>query len=319
MVTSGTNPCKSARARYRRLWWTFSVIAVLASCGPQSVNKVGDATVARPFVNSLGMRFVPVAISGGKSRGQRVLFSAWETRVTDFSEFVRSQRDSDWQRGAEPIVAGLDVARLDANASWRNPGFPQTGRHPVTCVSWHEANAFCAWLTRKEVASGNIPPNARYRLPLDHEWSCAVGIGDREDSGDRPVQKTGKLADVYPWGEGWPPPDRVGNYMDRTAYLKKQVWWREGIPGYVDGYAETSPTGAFKANKLGLYDLGGNVWEWCEDIYQPGTSAPRRVLRGGSWLDHSPHELLASYRMCNDADNRKNWFGFRCVIEVPGP
>ena len=91
--------------------------------------------------------------------------------------------------------------------SRKKPPFAQTMDDPVVNVSWEDAKAFCGWLSGKEGYG------KRYRLPTDHEWSCAVGIGDRENADATPKSKDNRMADVFPWGEQWPPPDDAGNYF----------------------------------------------------------------------------------------------------------
>ena len=86
------------------------------------------------------------------------------------------------------------------------------------------------------------------------------------------------------------------------------------IKGYDDGYPRTGPVGSFAPNKNGLYDMGGNVWQWCEDRYNVGSQY--RVLRGASWDDYNPDDLLAWYRSGNIPDARKDYDGFRCVVAV---
>ena len=81
---------------------------------------------------------------------------------------------------------------------------------------------------------------------------------------------------------------------------------------YDDGYEYTSPVGSFAANPLGLYDLGGNVWEWCEDFYDGESGA--RVLRGGSWYYGGPGSLLSSARDLLGPDYRNYDIGFRVVL-----
>jgi len=224
------------------------------------------------FTNSLGMRFVPAVVEGGG----RVMFSVWQVRVKDYAAYAEA-------------VVGVD-------GSWKSPGITQAGSHPVVCVSWEDARRFCEWLTEKERREGRIGPGQRYRLSTDGEWSWGVGIGGKERGGT-PEEKDGKLKGVWPWGTEWPPPKGAGNYDPSLG---------------VDGYEHTSPVGSFEANRNGLYDMGGNVWEWCEDYYD-GKSG-RRVLRGGSWRLNAQVTLLASYRNDFGPGYRGNGVGFRCVL-----
>lgn len=230
-----------------------------------------------PHVNSLGMRFVPVPIQGGPADGKTVMFCVWETRVRDYAAFVRT-----------------------TGRRWTRPAFEQTDEHPAVNVSWEDARDFCAWLTRKERAAGLVGGESTYRLPTDHEWSCAVGIGDRESSGATPEQKDGKIRGVYPWGTQWPPPmDTAGNFGEEE--LARELW------------EKTSPAGSFTPNRLGLFDLGGNAWEWCQDRYE--ASEEWRILRGASWEDDAEAKLGSSARIHASPDTRLDIFGFRCVLE----
>jgi formylglycine-generating enzyme required for sulfatase activity len=174
--------------------------------------------------------------------------------------------------------------------------FKQEDTHPVVKVSWNEAQAFCEWLTKKELAEGKIKAGQKYRLPTDAEWSVAVGLG--KEKGNTPKEKNRGIKDVYPWGKEWPPPKGAGNYGESLN---------------VDNYEYTSPVGSFAANKLGLHDMGDNVLEWCEDWYDPAIKA-FRVLRGASWGDGGPGTLLSSDRVIGTPDFRRNNVGFRCVL-----
>jgi formylglycine-generating enzyme required for sulfatase activity len=83
-----------------------------------------------------------------------------------------------------------------------------------------------------------------------------------------------------------------------------------------DGYEESAPVMSFRANELGLYDLGGNVYEWCQDWYDE--SQQSRVLRGASWLYDTGAGLRSSFRLCADPRGRNGDGGFRVVLVVAG-
>lgn len=237
------------------------------------------------FTNSLGMKFVKIA-------GVKVLFCIHETRRMDYAAFA----------GEVPgVVEG-----------WKNmlrDGVPvgDKGDHPVVGASWEDANAFCAWLSQKE---GKI-----YRLPTDREWSVAVGIEQDEkwDKETDPAIRSGVLIDIFPWGGKYPPrtDEEAGNYAD-TAFHDKYP--KEPFLGdYTDGFATTAPVMSFKALKNGLFDMGGNVWEWCEDVYRPRSTD--RVLRGGCFLNNTALNLLSSFRLDRTVAHRTVILGFRCVLE----
>ena len=112
----------------------------------------------------------------------------------------------------------------------------------------------------------------------------------------------------------WPPPHGAGNYAGSEA--KDRNWPRNWttIKGYSDNYARTAPVGSFAASRSGLYDLGGNVWEWCGDWYD--SNQKTRVCRGASWVSHDPDYLLSSNRLDDAPDLRHDHIGFRCVLVV---
>jgi eukaryotic-like serine/threonine-protein kinase len=174
--------------------------------------------------------------------------------------------------------------------------FSQTPTHPVVKVNWFEATAFCKWLTEKEHDENLIEDRQAYRLPTDLEWSLAAGLAS--ESGDTPQARDGKIKNEFPWGKQWPAPNDAGNYS--TAR-------RRGA---------TMPVGSFHSNSLGLYDLGGNVWEWCTDTYKGSTGTGRDwgVLRGGSWATSNRLEMQSSYRNVVDRNDRDVIYGFRCVL-----
>jgi len=282
---------------------------------PPQPLKPGAATKDRPFINSLGQEFVPVADTN-------VLFSRWETRVKDYRRFVE-EGSYDMTKGERAFTAARDakgnVTWAQEGGTWSDPKFPQPqgDDHPVVCVSWEDARAFCEWLTRTEHASGRISPEATYRLPTDHEWSLAAGLGAEESVAMQPLEKSENARGGYPWGSPWPPPANAANLCgveSRVEAGEASDW--TFIDGYGDGAPRTAPVGSYLPTAQGLYDLSGNVWEWCEDRIAP--SDERRVLRGGSWYDDDPDRLLASYRRPGMPRGRWDRHGFRAVLD-PAP
>jgi serine/threonine protein kinase len=182
--------------------------------------------------------------------------------------------------------------------------FHQTAIDPAVKVSWFDAMAFCKWLTEKEHNENLIEDRQAYRLPTDLEWSMAVGLAN--ENGATPEIRDGKIKNEFPWGKQWPPPSDAGNYPAASGRRR----------------GGTKPVGTSKPNSLGLYDLGGNVWEWCLDTYKGGSSATSRdwgVLRGGSWATSIRLEMQSSYRNVVDRNDRDVIYGFRCVLATqPG-
>jgi formylglycine-generating enzyme required for sulfatase activity len=271
----------------------LSLLPGVALARGEPAGASGEAK--QEFENTLGMKFLPVP-------GTRVWFSIWLTRVRDFAAFVRAT-GYDASQGVYSLAGKGWVQRGD---SWQNPGFHQGDTHPVCAVSWIDAQAFCDWLTKKERASGRIRSRQSYRLPTDREWMVAVGL--LENVSGRPS----KAADIFSWGNRWPPPAGAGNYAGQEA--QDEMWPAEWppIPGYNDGFPRTSPVGAFRPNQFGLFDMSGNVWEWCGDLYDPkGTT---RVVRGAAYRVYLPDLIKLNRRGDGKPDSRYVHRGFRCVL-----
>lgn len=139
-----------------------------------------------------------------------------------------------------------------------------------------------------------LPEGLHYCLPTDAEWSHAVGLSAETGVSPRAKSNAGRnLHGAYPWGGSWPPPALSGNYLDEDA--ERKLGW-PGIDGYSDGFITTSPVGSFPANNCGLFDMSGNVSEWCEDWDNEGSDG-LRVLRGGNWTSYSFSSLLSTARL----------------------
>ena len=207
-----------------------------------------------------------------KVTGTKVLFCIWPTRVQDYDQWLKA-----------------------TGKSAEAPSYPQGPTHPAVNVNWNEATAFCQWLTDKERKAGTLAAGQSYRLPTDSEWSAAVGLNESVEG--TPEAKDGKVKDVFPWGTEWPPPKDAGNYGARLQ---------------VDTYRDTSPVGSFKPNGFGLYDVGGNVDQWCEDWYN--ARQKDRTLRGGGFASDSRSSLSSARRGYMKPEYRMLAAGFRCVL-----
>lgn len=263
---------------------------------------------------------------------------ATEVTVGQFRKFVEAtDYQTDAERAGEAMVfhpqAEEPLGRFApaAGASWRKPGFPQTEDHPVTCVSWRDAQAFCRWLSEQEGVVTRLPTEAEW------EYACRAGTRTSYTSGEDPdsVYAYGNVADAALFALF---PDDV--LRQRTAGLE---------PGQGDGFAYTAPVASLKPNAWGLYDVHGNVWEWCSDKYADGIhnehlalarqrgsranpepivdpagpeTTPQhehgdwRSLRGGSWYV-APLQCRSSVRAFAEAADAFNYIGFRIVREVP--
>jgi len=230
----------------------------------------------------------------------------YEVTVAQFRQFAAA---TGYRTDAEKHGGGYGWSEAEdafegGDFTWRDPGFPQTGDHPVLGVSWKDATAFCRWLSQKE--------GADYRLPTEAEWeyACRAGTTTRYYCGDDP--------------EGLM---RVANVPPCTAKAASSA----GKPIAEDLPTFSSPVGTFRPNRFGLYDMHGNAWEWCADWYGKdyyGESPPEdptgpasakyRVLRGGSFLS-GPDVARSANRNWDSPDLRLYFDGFRVVREERTP
>jgi formylglycine-generating enzyme required for sulfatase activity len=197
-------------------------------------------------------------------------------------------------------VAGSEWWCRVESATWRHPEGQGTNikkrwEHPVVHVSWNDANAYAAW--------------AGKRLPTEAEWECAARGGL--------VQKR------FAWGDELTP----------DGYHRCNIW-QGPFPTRdtaEDGYSGTAPVKTYKPNGYGLYNVAGNVWEWCHDWFSRDfhltgprvdpvgpPSGDRKVTRGGSYLCH--HSYCNRYRVgartANTPDSSTGNMGFRCARDA---
>jgi formylglycine-generating enzyme required for sulfatase activity len=167
-------------------------------------------------------------------------------------------------------------------------------------VSHNDAVKFCVWLSASEKREGRA-----YRLPTEAEWEFACRA------------ETNALFVISDDPEGLV---KIANVADASAKQKFPNW--TCVNGY-DGYVYTAPVGSFAPNSWGLYDMIGNVWEWCADWYDgkyyavspvadpPGAAkTSNRVFRGGGWL-HDPEGCRPAYGGRGTPGSQYNDLGFR--------
>jgi formylglycine-generating enzyme required for sulfatase activity len=221
--------------------------------------------------------------------------------VSEAGYVSEPERDGTGGWGYDPKVA--DFQGRDPRYSWRDPGFVQGYDHPVVNVTWNDAVAFCQWLSRRE--------GRTYRLPTEAEWeyACRAGTTTRYAFGDNP--------------EGL---STFANVFDSAAREAFPAWRRYALTSS-DGYTFTAPVGRFRPNAFGLYDMHGNVWEWCSDWYrddyyaaspvddpQGPASGHLRSRRGGAWHSFALY-VRSSYRNFNTSRSRYPNLGLRVLLE----
>jgi formylglycine-generating enzyme required for sulfatase activity len=297
-------------------------------------SHTGDVPIAGDFsmrnqVNSIGMQLVPIpagefdmgapALQPGRRtdfpeelpehrvRITRPFFmAAHEVTVGQFRQFVeatnyKTYAETSGRGGSHVFSQQLDYqSRPELN--WRTPGFEQTDEHPVVQLTWSDAVAFCDWLSDKE--------GGRYRLPTEAEWEYACRAGSRT---------------AWPFGAMTRTLAVTANTPDQTFMA-----WLPGAPtgsDWTDGFATTAPVGSLLPNAFGLYDMLGNVWEYCSDWYDPiyyhyspetdptGAAAGEfRVVRGSGYV-HSYVYTRSAARGRAKPDETTGDQAFRVVRE----
>jgi len=251
------------------------------------------ASAREPLTTALGARMVPVPSGIALDAADRGAVVALDAMfAADFpitnAEWERFVAESGYDGRAD--CPGIEAYRA-YDGSYREAqraeraGFSEPGA-PAVCISWRNAVAFAEWLTACERARGRIAPEQQYRLPSETEWEylCAAGTTSAYWYGDRPDAA------------------RM-NYDGRT-----------GAP---------TPRAAFGPNPWGLYDVHGNIFEWCADVAdrdaaQHAGDAAYRVNRGGSWA--SPAQSCRTrYRHWNDPLSCHNRLGARLVLAAAPP
>jgi sulfatase modifying factor 1 len=246
----------------------------------------------------------------GTEDGLPVEAPVHQVRVKDFwidryavtvAQFEKFAGASEYKTESEKLGWGgvFDVQASSwkrvAGADWRHPEGPSSSAlpaEPVTQVSWNDAAAYATW--------------AKKRLPTEAEFEYAA--------------RGGLIAKKYAWGDELTPEDQY-----------RANWWQGRFPDRntgADGFIGRAPAGSFSPNGYGLYDMTGNVWEWCDDWFgeeyyrsspvanpRGPRSGEHRVIRGGSWLcsDNYCTGYRVAARNHTAPDTGLNNLGFRCV------
>jgi len=321
------------------LTFAASIGAPCIGCGsldrPIESAESAPAADSRPVIkstvttNSAGQEFVKIpagtfrmGIDGGREIGPQcyserpahsvtISQSFWlgrhEVTVGQFRQFVDA---TGYRTEAEQSGSGCNGLNLKTGAveqrpewTWRDTGFNQTDRHPVVCVSWADANAFCDWLSERE--------SVRHRLPTEAEWEYACRAGSQT---------------LLSTGDSLHSLEGHANCGDRS--LLRVFSRARGVPPWDDGFSFTAPVGSFRPNAFGLFDMHGNVGEWCSDWFDPQyydvssrvdptgpvTSSYWRAVRGGSWYN-TPSSCRSSGRHDGVPTAASTTNGFRVVME----
>ena len=246
-------------------------------------------------------------------------------------EFVRIPAGIFTMGSQSPKLVQLSAFSLGktevTQAQWKavmgyNPSETKGNNLPVENVSWEDAMIFCKKLTERERNAGRLPRNLMFTLPTEAQWeyACRAGTKTRFCFGDSDA-----LLPQY------------GNFMDKSyvtqGYVQHAI--KEGIMkidkkrswNWNDGFAHTAPVGSFRPNAWGLYDMHGNVFEWCLDYYNkhlpggkdpvsdnPGDGANEKVVRGGFWGADPEDCQSACRRHVESPDTRLSIIGFRVAI-----
>jgi len=223
-------------------------------------------------------------------------FAVGKTHVT-VAQYRAFVDETGYKGGSECWTIENTRPTVRKGRSWRNPGYPQTDAHPVSCLSWDDGKAYATWLAKKT--------GRPYRLPTEAEWEYAARA--RTEPGPAPR---------YIFGTDDKAICQYGNVADETARKTPTVPRDSYVVPCNDGHPFAAPVASFKPNDFGLYDMIGNAWQWTEDcLHNNYRGAPTdgrawmsgdcsaHMLRGGAWDDWQMY-LRAAMRYWSWHDDR---------------
>lgn len=283
--------------------WLLIAVAALAVLGLAAVLALrGRTPDRRSDTGPPRMVRIPAgAFDMGSDSGaederpvHRVVLPSFEMDATEVT--VAQYRACVTAKACQPAATiwwdSISPADQKTLSEYCNAGRPGREQHPMNCVDYRQAGAFCKW--------------AGKRLPTEEEWEYVARGADGR---------------TYPWGDQAPGPEHLNACGAECRTLaESQGWqWTSMFPGD-DGFAETAPVGSFPKGQspFGVLDMAGNVWEWLDTQYCDSYAASQkcmdhRVTRGGSWSDGNPNLVRARYRHGRVPAERSSYVGFRCV------
>ena len=315
----------------RFIFWCFGIFSLFyISTGIVTAGNSADTerNTNSEYIDPLtGMEFV--LINGGcfemgdtTGHGEIDEMPVHDVCVNDFfmgkyevtnEQFMKFILETGYKTSAERFGQGYGISKegladrgLKDGIDWKHPLWPSDSimkkmAHPVVQISHEDATIFSRWLSRKT--------GMKCRLPTEAEWEYAARNCTKEYE--------------YSWGSNKPADNIADESMKK---FRKYKYWKIW-DGYNDGYVYTSPVGKFNPTELGLFDISGNVSEWCSDWYdsyyyerkmkdnpQGAPDGVERSLRGGSW-NFKPVYLRSANRMAIFPNNWSYYIGFRLVME----
>ncbi len=291
----------------------FSIILISCSLNSKKSEKVNDSTnnengnkTSNESVSSNMIYFEGGTFVMGSSRtanetpAHKVTVTSFKidkspVTVSEFSKFIEATHyvtDAEKFGDSGVYNFSLQAWELKKGAYWLYPLGRENAKaemnHPVTQVSWNDAKAYCNWVGK--------------RLPTEAEWEFAAKNGGKPDQ-------------LYSWG----------NSLIMNDKYMANVWQGTSINDVVveDGFKYTSPVGYFGLTESGLTDMGGNVWNWCDDTFKPypGNNQESKVdeltktMRGGSFFydENMENSYTTTYRAPNTTETSLFNIGFRCA------
>ena len=287
--------------------WIANVFAALEMSDPDQDQQEVPA----------GMVFIPGgSFMMGDEDGLEIEKPVHEVKVSAFFMDIHEVTIGEYRKFVDATGYITDAEKNDGCVIWNGKEWEKTeginwrfdelgdlhsndkDNHPVTHLSWNDANAYAQWIGK--------------RLPTEAEWEYAARGGEKNFK--------------FAWGNDPLGKEIVANVSDENLVKVVTSW--PYTKGYDDGYTFTSPVGSFPPNHFGLYDISGNVWEWCADYFDEDyySRSPhnnprndevneRRVMRGNSW-DGRPGLLRCSRRTSDLQSNSYAETGFRCVKDI---